>query len=295
MNGLRRDFVVPLLIVIVAVLLVGGGIYFITSQSINNNPTNIATVAKTTETSPTTKVLTLHQTFQWVPLSNYSGWKITVENGTLHYSTPDLSNQTIVGADPSSFEEAVYGTGTSTVPLGYFRDSKNVYHWNGSASGEPISQVTGADVATFEVIPNQNAEPGPLSDEFAKDKNHIYYFGDVVSQADPVTFSVLLDSTGFDWGYAKDKNHFYFIDENSGTWVNVIPNVDYATFVVLGNGYAKDKSHVWYNNFSQVVTPPLQRADPATFTTNVQPNCGQNCYVDAQDKNHKYDQGQVVK
>lgn len=251
-----------------------------------------------TAPSPDVFPQTLNQTFEWIPSSDYSGWGIVEKNGNLHLivSEPGVEpiDQIITGADPSTFEFAVYKTGTTTIPLGYFRDNKHVYRWS-PGSGEPIGQVSGADVATFEVIPNQNASPGPLSDKFAKDKNHIYYSGYIVSPVDPATFSVLLDPTGFSWGYAKDKDNFYYIDDFYGLWVNIIPDVDAGTFTVLGNGYAKDKNHVWYNFFSETTTLPLPYADPATFTINIQPYCGEDCYIDAQDKNNKYNQGKITR
>lgn len=59
------------------------------------------------------------------------------------------------------------------------------------------AQILDADVATFEPIGHYTV--------YAKDKNHVYGCGRIISDADIDTFEYLSDSSGF----AKDKNYVY--------------------------------------------------------------------------------------
>lgn len=56
------------------------------------------------------------------------------------------------------------------------------------------------DIASFE-----NAG-GSEPYEYTRDKNHIYYEGKVLPDADLATFQIIK------WGYAKDKNNVYFLE-----------------------------------------------------------------------------------
>lgn len=82
----------------------------------------------------------------------------------------------------------------------------------------------GADEVTFTV----------LSDEqYAKDKNNVYYQGDIIVGADASTFVLIKGGP-----YSKDKNHVYL----RGTKVI---NADPNTFTVIEYLYARDKKGVY--------------------------------------------------
>ena len=92
-------------------------------------------------------------------------------------------------------------------------------------------------------------------DVYTKDKNNVYFCGDIVQSADPSTFTILMDSNGATSTYAKDEHSVYETSEGS---VNTLTGADPNTFVVLYDGYAKDKSNVYGNgDFS---------LDPQTFS-----------------------------
>ena len=90
--------------------------------------------------------------------------------------------------------------------------------------------------------------------KYAKDRNHVYFMGEILLNADPATFVLLdLDKSGL---YAKDKDHVWM-------WFNrdFVNSVDLSTFTILSEtyGYAKDKNHVY------LLGKILPNTDPATF------------------------------
>ncbi len=118
-----------------------------------------------------------------------------------------------------------------------------------------INPIKWVDMSTFE-----------LYDRYAKDKNHVYRDGEIISWADTKTF------VSYDRNYAKDKNHIYCLWD--------IMEADYDTFQVLNEDYAKDKNHVYtYGNI-------LEWADVETFQI-------LNKYY-AKDKNHVYTYGDIL-
>lgn len=76
------------------------------------------------------------------------------------------------------------------------------------------------DLATFKVE----------SESVAKDKSHVYYFGDLVPDADPATFKCINKSA-----YYRDKNHIWCGSD-------MLTDVDYETFEVDGLTDAHDKN-----------------------------------------------------
>lgn len=76
-----------------------------------------------------------------------------------------------------------------------------------------------ADLPTFELL-----------DVFvAKDKNHVYFFGQILPEADAATFEKLGHSA-----YSRDKSHVWCGDD-------LLPDADLATFVVDGFDKPHDK------------------------------------------------------
>lgn len=120
---------------------------------------------------------------------------------------------------------------------------------------------------------------------FFKDAKFVYY------QYSPTHTEVISDDPkGFillEGNYAKDTVHVYEVFQ-IGIGITILAEADSLTFIVLPaekyqTRYAKDKDTVFYG------TEVIPAADSGTFQT-VQHVTG----YDAQDKNHKYLQGQIV-
>jgi hypothetical protein len=89
------------------------------------------------------------------------------------------------------------------------------------------------------------------SSSFGKDKNHVYFYGQEIAGADPITFGPVFDSIGSTTDYFKDRKQVYY---NYADGMDPIATADSITFQLV--------------------------SDQSTY--------------DAQDKNHKYLQGQIV-
>ncbi len=119
---------------------------------------------------------------------------------------------------------------------------------------------------------------------YFKDKNYAYFTNwqefAGMPNADPVTFSTNSDILPF----AKDQTHVFLGRE-------VVTNADPSTFVVVDSQYTHDAKNVyWFGyNGGPLISKLINGADVATFSV----VSGQSSY-DAQDKNHKYLQGQIV-
>ena len=162
--------------------------------------------------------------------------------------------------------------------------------------------IAGADGHSFRVLSDT---------DYAVDAHHVFYLGTQIINADPLTFTIVgdgsytkdaisvfcqgtpvkgLDSTSFNqlsddyWG---DRTHIY---NNDCTPLN---GVDVQSFKVLAHGYALDKDRVYFAG------DVVQNADVATFklVPELAPDSPRDTIrtYDAQDKNHTYYQGDIVK
>lgn len=124
---------------------------------------------------------------------------------------------------PESFE--VLDDGMSpTGPRGYARDSEFVYFFTCSTDTRHAVRLKSCkDPSAFSV----------LSYEYAKDDQHVYYFGSIIKKAALETFALLGCS------YADDGRHIFYRDK--------LLKSDFGSFKVLGEGYAKDKNQAFYN------------------------------------------------
>ena len=86
------------------------------------------------------------------------------------------------------------------------------------------TRIDSVDLPSFEIIEMSTA----------KDKNHVYYFGKVIPDADPATFKTI-DGTV----YSRDKSHIWCGDD-------LLKDADYETFEVDDMTRAHDK----YGSFS---------------------------------------------
>ncbi len=130
----------------------------------------------------------------------------------------------------------------------YIIDKNNAYYYNSLNINEPIIILDSVDLKTFKIL---------WWEGYAKDKNHVYFDGNRINNANSDTFETLKVL-----GYSKDKNNYYY----HGIILN---NIDYNTFEVFNRTTAKDKNHVYYSNDPEldynIWKPVLAEADPETF------------------------------
>jgi len=197
--------------------------------------------------------------------------------------------ETIKMAHPESFEALKYG---------YSKDENNVFYL--------ASFLPNVDPESFFVIENNRKESYAadkyglivrdkriggqidaasfqlLFKPYSRDKNHVYYSDmfHILEGADPATFTCPKFESIVNYQYyAYDKNNAYFYERDK---VELVENIDYETFKVLGSQYAKDKNHAYYQ------ATVIPEADLATFHVPHQID-----RYSAQDKNHHYFEGKI--
>jgi hypothetical protein len=143
-----------------------------------------------------------------------------IDKNSVYYETRKLAD-----ADPDSF----------VALLDYYGKDKH-YAYKGA------SKIKGASGPTFEVL-----DGGPYS----RDSRDYFFDTTALQVTDLKSFRMLseVDQYGY---WAKDKTHYYLLARK-------YPLADYASFTVLGEGYAKDKRKVYFRD--RVV----EGADPETF------------------------------
>lgn len=161
------------------------------------------------------------------------------------------------------------------------KDAQHVYYWEGGTT-----TLTKADASTF--VPRYGSTGNLLGFE---DKNYIYDYNNTVIQVKGSPTSTITFKLGLATSYTQGPSGVYY----KGI---LLPGSDPSTFEMLGgashNGtaveYDKDKNHlyavIYYPQISVLV---VSGADIATFKTG-----GDGITYDAQDKNHKYLNGQIV-
>lgn len=159
------------------------------------------------------------------------------KNGIYYY------NNKIAGADLATFEP---------ISRPYYKDQHHIY----IEDLDQIVRLVGAHRENFEV----------LSGMYAKDKDSIYYWGEVVKGADVNTFRVVD-------GIAKDKDSVFFLEKK-------ISGADPETFFMIGNDYGGDRNTVYKRG------QKIEGVDPETFIV-------LNDYY-AKDKNFGYFEGVVI-
>ncbi len=143
---------------------------------------------------------------------------------------------------------------------------------------------------------------------YSRDKNHVYYYGDIVENIDSETFKL------FGYAYFGDKNGVYYQknlipDSDSGTFrlleydgiVNgsygkdknsvylygvLVKGSDSGTFELIDHYYSKDKNYVYYSGNI------VEKADPATFRKAWKHDGSYTDYYI--DKNHVYKNGDIA-
>lgn len=142
----------------------------------------------------------------------------------------------------------------------YKKDNDYVYYGTDT--------VVGADPKTFEII----------NGEFAKDKTHVYSKGKVLEDSDSNTF--VIDPI------PHDKSNVYLLltceDNQWAQCYRKVSGADSTTFKVIGYGFGKDKSHIFY------YTKMVAEADTATFAIH---DGGKYGYTYGYDKNYIFVSG----
>lgn len=181
------------------------------------------------------------------------------ESGKVYYSALLFGSrgapQVVYGADAASFKNRRSGTGEeygTDKNFVYcagkkiegsdgksFNDSDPNYAFDKNQAYYPYCTIIpNADGASFQVV---------SAGTYAKDNKHVYLYGKAIPIADPASFQLLENP------YMKDKNSIYYYshrtDEVKGEIYEVkrIEGADVSSFVVLGNGIAKDKHHTYTN------------------------------------------------
>jgi hypothetical protein len=143
----------------------------------------------------------------------------------------------------------------------YSKDNVSVYY-----EGEKISK---AESSSFELIVSG----------YAKDNQHVFFRDRMVEKADPSSFTTFTENENSigETVYAKDKSGIYMNEKH-------FAGVDVPTFKILNEKYTMDKNGVYYQ------MKKVKNADPFTFK--VFPHFIGD--ADAEDKNHRYGEGNVV-
>ena len=147
--------------------------------------------------------------------------------------------------------------------------------------------VRGADTDSIELA-------GRFYYKYAKDKKNVYYKGKLLNGADPNTFQEL---EGF---YVKDKRNIYYQEK-------LMKEVDIDTFEMIKNSdYAKDKKFVYYHgekvkkidkNKLEVLAPNFLRDDKDFYYEGKELNVDMETFIytiqamciKGEDKNKKYE------
>ena len=110
--------------------------------------------------------------------------------------------------------------------------------------------VEGADLATFRVLTGPDPYLGFIpcvhDSGYAVDAFHVYWHGNIISGADPKTFSYL------QFDYSRDTAHAYYR-------VAIVSGADPRTFTRIDDQYFKDSARVYLRGAA------IKDADPATF------------------------------
>ncbi len=146
-----------------------------------------------------------------------------------------------------SKEEFISFSNNSKDPVAdyaYVSISKKVYY---ISSQWYKKEVTGAHFPSFQTLP---WFIGIVM--YAKDKNHAYFQWNIISWADPLTYTLVGKSI------EKDKNNVY-IDSYR------IAGADTDSIQELDLIYYKDKNYVYYYDSSKWLITVIKGADPKTF------------------------------
>ena len=157
----------------------------------------------------------------------------------------------------------------SIINAGYIKEKNTIYFTDETTEPERKEIVKNVDFRTFKIFEE--------NDDFARDKNNIYYRNKKLENFKPENFEVISSSL-----VGQNEDFYYFTeDENNNTKFILLENknVDAETFEVLDEEYTKDKNNVYYRG------KILKGADVKTF--DIHYNKSDNGYK-IKDKNKVY-------
>jgi len=162
----------------------------------------------------------------------------------------------VEGADAATFEKLDLLDFAGNF-RGYYKDKNHIYNCY-SKNGQ--NSINNSDSATFQII----------DDDFAKDKNNVYY--DTMEAGAGYSFFVIknVDVNNIEVLHEKivrDKDHVYYVNIVSDR-AEIIENADPNTFEIIEFPYSRDKNHIFYTSFTEaklVGIKVLEGADPSTF------------------------------
>jgi len=157
----------------------------------------------------------------------------------------------------------VYSTSPAPPIFGYTPIKDEIYY--GKLNYNEIDKIKEADYETFEVLPSNKL--------FAKDKNNVYYSGEIIKDANSASFVVFepsLFKSFVDVNGRSVKQIIYLSKDDENIYQNdkVFLGFDAASFEYLGYGYFKDKNAVYWlvtDRKSEELFQKIENADSKTF------------------------------
>jgi hypothetical protein len=122
---------------------------------------------------------------------------------------------------------------------GYHVSDDKVYYFGGFSSGS-AKELAGADAKSFKSLDEQGFPEGT----YAKDKQHVYFDGKVVTEANASAFVRLKKY------FSRDQHHIFYL--------NQIVSEDPDHFEFIDDDVQKDRNHVYW--FDKIISD-----DPASF------------------------------
>lgn len=173
-----------------------------------------------------------------------------------------FGGEKIEGVDVNSFEySSLYF---------YLKDKNAVYFWGKRLESADRDSLENLGMAyNFDyylyvkeegTLENTSLPPGRYYYLYAKDKDHVFYNGEEIPEADPSSFEFLhADSNS---NYAKDQYHGYYKGESISNEPDSFALIEPKKGVYRGINdfkYAKDKNHVFYEG------DVIKQADSRSF------------------------------
>jgi len=139
-----------------------------------------------------------------------------------------------------------------------------------------------------------------LGSHFSTDNNHVYYYNQVIDNANPKNFSFQVSTSTYGGFNVIGK------DEHSVWDMNIrrkVEGADPTSFTLIGEGYARDKNYVYFPMYppdavtdtSPQILTKIPGADPESFSlTRGEFGGGSDEEIFGKDKNHTYIIGKIT-
>jgi len=143
-------------------------------------------------------------------------------------------------------------------PLGKFHYAKNgVAVYTKKMGYDTPELINGADPKTFE----------PITEQFSKDKDHVFYYGYNIPGVDPKSVHILSGEAGIGYyNYISDAKHVFCITTKYDEFHSFeITGADPYTFKITDHIWTEDKDHVYKNG---LVHKPGQKGKSSVIKLN---------------------------